>query len=178
MKSLVDDALEQVGGGLGEGELVEARIDGGEVAVQDLVESVVLHDGSFRERPCICLAFSFLWPLVRYVLGISCALALCLARGCRLTGAPVLLSGIVSFLFCCDYSLCLFALTSMPKSLNSLYFYRVILNKLQEMVGGWRFLRELAGVTFVIRLVVRCVIRGACVIWCAIWLRSDYSRIA
>ena len=28
MKSLVDDALEQVGGGLGEGELVEARIDG------------------------------------------------------------------------------------------------------------------------------------------------------
>lgn len=52
MKSLVDDALEQVGGGLGEGELVEARIDGGEVAVQDLVESVVLHDGSFRERPC------------------------------------------------------------------------------------------------------------------------------
>lgn len=86
MKSLVDDALEQVGGGLGEGELVEARIDGGEVAVQDLVESVVLHDGSFRERPCICLAFSFLWPLVRYVLGISCALALCLARGCRCTG--------------------------------------------------------------------------------------------
>lgn len=53
--------------------------------------------------------------------------------GCRLTGAPVLLSGIVSFLFCCDYSLCLFALTSMPKSLNSLYFYRVSLNKLQEM---------------------------------------------
>lgn len=52
MKSLVDDALEQVGGGLGEGELVEARIDGGEVAVQDLVESVVLHDGSFRARPC------------------------------------------------------------------------------------------------------------------------------
>lgn len=34
------------------------------------------------------------------------------------------------------------------------------------------------GVTFVIRLVVRCVIRGACVIWCAIWLRGDYSRIA
>lgn len=89
MKSLVDDALEQVGGGLGEGELVEARIDGGEVAVQDLVESVVLHDGSFRERPYVCLVFSFLWPLVRYVLGISCALALCLARGAAL---PVLRS--------------------------------------------------------------------------------------
>ena len=52
MKSLVDDALEQIGGGLGEGELVEARIDGGEVAVQDLVESVVLHGYSFRARPC------------------------------------------------------------------------------------------------------------------------------
>ena len=95
VKSLVDDALEQVGGGLGEGELVEARIDGGEVAFQDLVESVVLHDGSFRERPCICLAFSFLWPLVRYVLGISCALALCLARGAAAPALPGLLSDIV-----------------------------------------------------------------------------------
>ena len=46
--SLVDDLLEQIGAGLGECELAEARIDGSEVGVDDLVESVVLHDVSFR----------------------------------------------------------------------------------------------------------------------------------
>ena len=46
--SLVDDLLEQVGTCLGECELSEARIDGSEVGVDDLVESVVLHDVSFR----------------------------------------------------------------------------------------------------------------------------------
>ena len=80
MKSLVDDALEQVGGGLGEGELVEARIDGGEVAVQDLVESVVLHDGSFRARPCICLAFRSCGRLFGMSL-VSHALWPCALRG-------------------------------------------------------------------------------------------------
>ena len=46
--SLVDDLLEQIGAGLGECELAEARIDGSEVGVDDLVESVVLHDVSFH----------------------------------------------------------------------------------------------------------------------------------
>ena len=46
--SLVDDLLEQIGAGLGECELAEARIDGSEVGVDNLVESVVLHDVSFR----------------------------------------------------------------------------------------------------------------------------------
>ena len=46
--SLIDDLLEQIGAGLGECELTEARIDGSEVGVDDLVESVVLHDVSFR----------------------------------------------------------------------------------------------------------------------------------
>ena len=48
LRSLVDDLLEQIGAGLGECELAEARIDGSEVGVDDLVESVVLHDVSFR----------------------------------------------------------------------------------------------------------------------------------
>ena len=62
--SLVDDLLEQVGTCLGECELSEARIDGSEVGVDDLVESVVLHDVSFRSawRRVFC-CFSFLWPL-------------------------------------------------------------------------------------------------------------------
>ena len=46
--SLVDDLLEQVGACLGECELAEARIDGSEVGVDDLIESVVLHDVSFH----------------------------------------------------------------------------------------------------------------------------------
>ena len=40
---LVEDLPEQVGGGLGEGELAEARVDGREVGVDDLVEGAVLH---------------------------------------------------------------------------------------------------------------------------------------
>ena len=54
--SLVDDLLEQIGAGLGECELAEARIDGSEVGVDNLVESVVLHDVSFRSawrRSCL-----------------------------------------------------------------------------------------------------------------------------
>ena len=46
--SLVDDLLEQIGASLGECELAEAWIDGSEVGVDDLVESVVLHDVSFH----------------------------------------------------------------------------------------------------------------------------------
>ena len=46
--SLIDDLLEQIGAGLGECELAEARIDGSEVGVDNLVESAVLHDVSFR----------------------------------------------------------------------------------------------------------------------------------
>ena len=48
LESLIDDLLEQIGAGLGECELAEARIDGSEVGVDNLVESVVLHDVSFR----------------------------------------------------------------------------------------------------------------------------------
>ena len=57
--SLVYDLLEQIGAGLGECELAEARIDGSEVGVDDLVESVVLHDVSFRSawRRCFFLFF-------------------------------------------------------------------------------------------------------------------------
>ena len=54
--SLIDDLLEQIGAGLGECELAEARIDGSEVGVDNLVESVVLHDVSFRlawRRSCL-----------------------------------------------------------------------------------------------------------------------------
>lgn len=55
---LVDDLLEQVGGCLGEGELAEARIHGGEVGVEDLVESVVvLHDVSFRTTAWFLASF-------------------------------------------------------------------------------------------------------------------------
>ena len=62
---LVDDLLEQVGGCLGEGELAEARIHGGEVGVEDLVESVVLHVNSFSAA--LCLPFAAIL-LFRYAL--------------------------------------------------------------------------------------------------------------
>ena len=68
--SLVDDLLEQIGAGLGECELAEARIDGSEVGVDDLVESVVLHDVSFRSawrRSC----FLF-FPLAAAVSLVCC----------------------------------------------------------------------------------------------------------
>ena len=70
---LVEDLPEQVGGGLGEGELAEARVDGREVGVDDLVEGAVLHgvvpfaavparlpDGSSflaAGRGCMCVLF-------------------------------------------------------------------------------------------------------------------------
>ena len=55
---LVEDLLHQVGGGLGECELAEARVDGGEVGVDDLVEGVVLHGASFRTAACLLLLSS------------------------------------------------------------------------------------------------------------------------
>lgn len=60
---LVDDLLEQVGGCLGEGELAEARIHGGEVGVEDLVEGVVLHVHSFSAALCLPFA-AILFSLV------------------------------------------------------------------------------------------------------------------
>ena len=68
--SLVDDLLEQIGASLGECELAEAWIDGSEVGVDDLVESVVLHDVSFRSawrRSC----FLF-FPLAAAVSLVCC----------------------------------------------------------------------------------------------------------
>ena len=70
LRSLVDDLLEQIGAGLGECELAEARIDGSEVGVDDLVESVVLHNVSFRSawrRSC----FLF-FPLAAAVSLVCC----------------------------------------------------------------------------------------------------------
>lgn len=69
--SLVDDLLEQIGAGLSECELAEARIDGSEVGVDDLIESVVLHDVSFRlawRRSC----FLF-FPLAAAVSLVCCS---------------------------------------------------------------------------------------------------------
>ena len=68
--SLVDDLLEQIGASLGECELAEAWIDGSEVGVDDLVESVVLHDVSFHSawrRSC----FLF-FPLAAAVSLVCC----------------------------------------------------------------------------------------------------------
>ena len=62
---LVEDLLHQVGGGLGECELAEARVDGGEVGADDLVESVVLHDVSFRTTAWFLASFSSLHRAVR-----------------------------------------------------------------------------------------------------------------
>lgn len=83
--SLVDDLLEQVGAGLGECELAEARIDGSEVGVDDLVESVVLHDVSFRSA----------WRRVSVFLFIPLAAAVSLC----------LLSIFFSSFFCCAFIL-------------------------------------------------------------------------
>ena len=82
---LVEDLLHQVGGGLGECELAEARVDGGEVGVDDLVEGIVLHDVSFRTTACL-LALVF-FCIVR-----------CVAVGCFL----VSVSSVV-FLLCLHY---------------------------------------------------------------------------
>ena len=68
--SLVDDHIEQIGASLGECELAEAWIDGSEVGVDDLVESVVLHDVSFHSawrRSC----FLF-FPLAAAVSLVCC----------------------------------------------------------------------------------------------------------
>lgn len=82
---LVEDLLHQVGGGLGECELAEARIDGSEVGVDDLVESVVLHDVSFRSA----------WRRVSVFLFIPLAAAVSLC----------LLSIFFSSFFCCAFIL-------------------------------------------------------------------------
>lgn len=85
LRSLVDDLLEQIGAGLGECELAEARIDGSEVGVDDLVESVVLHDVSFRSA----------WRRVSVFLSIPLAAAVSLC----------LLSIFFSSFFCCAFIL-------------------------------------------------------------------------
>ena len=55
---LVEDLLHQISGSLGKCELAEARIDGSEVGVEDLVESVVvLHDVSFRTTAWFLASF-------------------------------------------------------------------------------------------------------------------------
>ena len=98
---LVEDLLHQVGGGLGECELAEARIDGSEVGVEDLVESVVvLHDVSFRTAACL-LALVF-FCIVR-----------CVAVGCFL----VSVSSVV-FLLCLHYRQ-----ESMRTSCRNRHFY-------------------------------------------------------
>lgn len=72
--SLVDDLLEQIGAGLGECELAEARIDGSEVGVEDLVESVVvLHDVSFRTTA---------WFLASFFFSTSCGASLLCCFSC------------------------------------------------------------------------------------------------
>ena len=82
---LVEDLLEEVGGSLGECELAEARIDGSEVGVDDLVESVVLHDVSFRSA----------WRRVSVFLFVPLAAAVSLC----------LLSIFFSSFFCCAFIL-------------------------------------------------------------------------
>lgn len=63
---LVEDLLHQISGSLGKCELAEARIDGSEVGVEDLVESVVvLHDVSFRTTAWFLASFSSLHRAVR-----------------------------------------------------------------------------------------------------------------
>ena len=70
---LVEDLLHQISGSLGKCELAEARIDGSEVGVEDLVESVVvLHDVSFRTTAWFLASF-FLLYIVRCV-AIGCFL--------------------------------------------------------------------------------------------------------
>lgn len=73
--SLVDDLLEQIGAGLGEGELAEARVDGGEVGADDLVESVVLHDVSFLRGRYRCPLSCFRWPRSVLLVVFLCALS-------------------------------------------------------------------------------------------------------
>ena len=105
LRSLVDDLLEQIGAGLGECELAEARIDGSKVGVDDLVESVVLHDVSFRSAWRRVSVFLFI-PL-------AAAVSLCLLfqRGwrCRFPACGVRLRFSLRFLphrvslFCCAF---------------------------------------------------------------------------
>ena len=65
--------IHQVGGGLGECELAEARVDGGEVGVDDLVEGVVLHGVSFRTAACLlALVFFCVARLVASLFSCLC----------------------------------------------------------------------------------------------------------
>ena len=72
---LVENLLEQVRGGLGEGELAEARVDGGEVGADDLVESVVLHDVSFLRGRYRCPLSCFRWPRSVLLVVFLCTLS-------------------------------------------------------------------------------------------------------
>lgn len=83
---LVEDLLHQVGGGLGECELAEARVDGGEVGVDDLVEGVVLHGVSFRTPA---------WFLVFLSSSASCGASLLV----------VFLSLYLLLFFCCAFTI-------------------------------------------------------------------------
>ena len=103
--SLVDDLLEQIGASLGECELAEAWIDGSEVGVDDLVESVVLHDVSFRTA-----AWSLLSSVFFTLRGRRCCL-------CSL----VLRSSVV-FLLCPHYRH-----AGMRLSFRNPYFYCMII---------------------------------------------------
>lgn len=70
---LVEDLLHQVGGGLGECELAEARVDGSEAGVDDLVEGVVLHGASFRTAACLlALVFFCVARLVASLFSCLC----------------------------------------------------------------------------------------------------------
>ena len=104
--SLIDDLLEQIGAGLGECELAEARIDGSEVGVDNLVESAVLHDVSFRlawRRSCfLFFPLAAAVSLVCFSV-ISARVALPFPR-VRLRFSLRLLPHHVS-LFCCAFSI-------------------------------------------------------------------------
>ena len=98
--SLVDDLLEQIGASLGECELAEAWIDGSEVGVDDLVESVVLHDVSFHSawrRSC----FLF-FPLAAAVSLVCCFSAGGVAVSPRVGCGSGFLSGPCSIVSLCS----------------------------------------------------------------------------
>ena len=57
---LVENLLHQIGGDFGECELAEARVDGSEVGIDNLIESIVLHDVSFRTAAGFLLYFCLL----------------------------------------------------------------------------------------------------------------------
>ncbi|EKC60630.1 hypothetical protein LEA_12768, partial [human gut metagenome] len=61
--SLSDDLLEQIGAGLGECELAEARIDGSEVGVDIWLKVLFFMMFPFVWLGGVLVFCSFLWPL-------------------------------------------------------------------------------------------------------------------